>query len=524
VTAPSTASSPGAPEATAAAARLREFRELRARGALCSAVTDELATEAATRFLEEFRATGTYLRDAVTLLAEISALEEPCLSDPGQRATFPLLVEKLSDSFDPALCALYDRAFAQMISSVRGLPSGARVDAALRHFGIHSEKDLLDRKSRIAALPPWCERAQQRGRVRKVLALSRVTLGADVALTSIVLQKSQSRFPNAERVLLAPGKARELFGGDDSLRIREAAYASGGSLVERLESWVGIVEAVGEEIRGLKLSEYVLLDPDSRYLQLGLLPALPDESSYLFFESRVIGGSQLAPLGQLLTGWLTDQVGGQETILPRVWLRHQDQEFGGRIARRLRAGGAQGITAMSFGVGGNAEKRLDDPFEQQLVARLLAEGGTLILDQGAGEEERQRALRLVEFVRNSGYAVAEIDGVFSSALTANPPLECRLLTWRGGIGAWSGLIGASDSFIGYDSAGQHIAAALGIPSLDIFSAGAAPVFRERWKPGGPAMVRVVAAKPESGSGDALDAAIDDVIRASREIREKIRGR
>ena len=108
-----------------AAARLEEFRELRARGALCTEVSEQLATEAASRFLEHFRASGAYLTDAITLLAEIATLEEPCLSQPGQRAAFPLLVERLSDSFDPAACLLYDRAFAQMISVARRLPAGA---------------------------------------------------------------------------------------------------------------------------------------------------------------------------------------------------------------------------------------------------------------------------------------------------------------------------------------------------------------------------------------------------------------
>ena len=53
---PVTAPFPEARGAIDAAARLREFRELREREALCTAVTDELATEAAARFLE--RAVG----------------------------------------------------------------------------------------------------------------------------------------------------------------------------------------------------------------------------------------------------------------------------------------------------------------------------------------------------------------------------------------------------------------------------------------------------------------------------------
>ena len=84
------------------ALRLEEFRALSARGALCTEVTEQLAAEAASAFLSHYRERGEYLSDAIALLAEISTLDEPCLSQPGQRATFPLLVETLSDSFDPA--------------------------------------------------------------------------------------------------------------------------------------------------------------------------------------------------------------------------------------------------------------------------------------------------------------------------------------------------------------------------------------------------------------------------------------
>ena len=65
-----------------------------------------------------------------------------------------------------------------------------------------------------------------------------------------------------------------------------------------------------------------------------------------------------------------------------------------------------------------------------------------------------------------------------------------MVVWEGGIGAWSALVGASDEYVGYDSAGQHIAAALGVPTLDIFTETASPIFRERWRPAGKGIVKV----------------------------------
>ena len=501
-----------------AAARLKEFHELGARGALCTEASERLAIAAAENFLAHYRATGEYLSDAITLLAEIATLEEPCLSEPGQRATFPLLVERLSDSFEPALCEVYDRVFTQLITHCRALPAGARLDAALTNFGLHAENDFLERKARLRRKTPWRDAAAQRA-VRKVLVLSRVTLGAEVAVTSVVLKRARNLFPEARRVLLGPAKTRELFGGGASLDIRDVPYRSSATLIERLESWLDIVRAVQEEVGDLTPQEYVVIDPDSRYLQLGLLPALQDDSRYFFFESRRSGGDGSKTLSQLTSDWLNETFGGDETAQPSVALRKQDQEFGQRMRRRLQAGGARWLVAMSYGVGGNDEKRLGDPFEASLLARLIEEGCTVVLDQGAGEEEFLRAGRLADSVRARGGTVVEVTAEGGgTGVEDDAPLPCEMLTWRGGIGAWAGLIAASDEYIGYDSAGQHIAAALGIPTVSLFSANSTERFRQRWRPTGPGVLRVIVERDRTGDPESAAAALEQAMAAHREIR------
>ena len=53
--------------------------------------------------------------------------------------------------------------------------------------------------------------------------LSRVTLGADVAITSVILDAAKQRFPNANIYFVGPQKSWELFAAD------RAAAASGRS-------------------------------------------------------------------------------------------------------------------------------------------------------------------------------------------------------------------------------------------------------------------------------------------------------
>ena len=505
-------------------ARLEEFRALRARGALCTEVTEQLAAEAGSAFLNDYQERGEYLRDAIALLSEIATLEEPCLSEAGQRATFPLLVESLSDSFDPAYCDLYDRAFAQMIAACRRLPPAQDFDRALRRFGLDSEQDLIERKARLRKRPPMLDAEEQR-RVRRVLIFSRVTLGADVAITSVVLQKAKKIFPQAEPVLLGSTKLRELFGGDAGVRIREARYATEGGLVERLRNWLPLLEVVEDEARGLpahnlRPEEIVLLDPDSRFLQLGLLPALADESPYFFFESRRYGAGTPGSLSELTLRWLDEQFGGSDVILPSVSLRGEDRAFARERCGALRQGGAARLIAVSCGVGGNSQKRLPDPFEERLLLELLKDGCTVLLDKGAGGEEIERANRLVERVQGEGWPVAELAPPTGLAAIVGKALPVRLVTWQGGIGAFSALVAESDEYIGYDSAGQHIAAALRVPTIDVFSRNASPIFRERWRPTGRNVVKVVSECPADGASRAVSDILGEIMNLHQEIRLK----
>ena len=50
--------------------------------------------------------------------------------------------------------------------------------------------------------------------IKKILVLSRVTIGADIAVTSVIIQRLSERYPKAEMVLIGGGKLDEIFGGN----------------------------------------------------------------------------------------------------------------------------------------------------------------------------------------------------------------------------------------------------------------------------------------------------------------------
>ncbi|MCX7890708.1 MAG: creatininase family protein, partial [Rhodobacteraceae bacterium] len=77
----------------------------------------------------------------------------------------------------------------------------------------------------------------------RVVVLSRVTLGADVAITSVVLDAARRRFPQAELCFAGPRKAWELFERAPGLRHLPVEYPRQGTLAARLA-----VRAVLEEV------------------------------------------------------------------------------------------------------------------------------------------------------------------------------------------------------------------------------------------------------------------------------------
>jgi hypothetical protein len=347
------------------------------------------------------RLTSTSCEDAARrVLADCIAGRAPDhlpseLIDPAcTRALFGILAEGLGDRFEPALCDVYARLFSQAI------PGADRE----RYFRVRVPRPIPEAP-------------------RRVFVLSRITLGADIAVTSVIMDAARRRWPDADIVFVGPRKNWELFGGlHVNLTYRRDAY---------LDVWRELQAIVGDDL---------VLDPDSRLTQLGLLP-VGREDRYHFFESRSYGGDSELALSQLAAQWM----GVPEA---RPWIETQRERC---FDRQI---------AVSLGVGGNPAKRLPDPFEAELLS-LLRTRGPLLIDLGIGGEEAARVKRAVKR--------AGIDAEFSDGSFADFVLE----------------MSSSDLYVGYDSAGQHAAAALGIPQICIFAGYPSLRMFHRWRPVAP---------------------------------------
>ncbi|MEQ1948472.1 MAG: hypothetical protein ABL995_14870 [Bryobacteraceae bacterium] len=318
------------------------------------------------------------------------------------RAFLSIVVERLGDLFDPQLCAVYERLFPEAIRRM-----------------------APDLAPRVRPSPPAGTPPQNADRV---YILSRVTLGADVAVTSVLIDAAKRRYPSAEIVFVGSRKSFELFEADPRLRHLPAPYSRGGSLQERLK-------ASGS----LWFDDGIVIDPDSRLSQLGLLP-VSLEQNYFLFPSRSYGYKSSDRLPDLASRW-AQEVFGVEGAKPYV-------------APLPPTGDSADIT-VSLGVGNNDAKRISGTFERDLLTLLARTGLSVLVDKGGDAEERARV---------------------------ESALQPGMRTHDGAFAPFAAQIARSKLYVGYDSAGGHVASASSVPVISIAKGFASARMADRWRP------------------------------------------
>jgi ADP-heptose:LPS heptosyltransferase len=91
----------------------------------------------------------------------------------------------------------------------------------------------------------------------------------------------------------------------------------------------------------------------------------------------------------------------------------------------------------------------------------------VIADAGAGGEEAERVRRAID--------------------------SAPVRTWQGSFAGFASIISRSRLYVGYDSAGQHAAAASGVPLVTVFAGAPCERFRQRWRPTGSGPIEVIRA-------------------------------
>lgn len=456
----------------------------------------DLERQAVSRFFERYKEEKAFCVDSIDVLAAAALDEDERKSRRGLDGIFRDIIERLCDSFDENQAALYDQVMVRIVSQCRNRVECRLFDEELDSFGLHDAGDFFTRK---ALLDRDLKNGEvQLSRIARIFVLPRVSLGADVAITSVILAGLKDLATSAEIAFISAKKQKELFGGDARIRIIELEYERRGGLLGRFSVWQSLLEIIRNETEGLEHDEYLVIDPDSRIAQLGVLPVTQRVENHLFFNSRRFRHPECESLGALTGAWFQRIFGGKKEIFPYVSLLREDRERASLLRSRLRTSGRRRIIAVSFGVGGNEKKRFDDVFEERCLLDLLKAGNAVIFDKGAGEEV-EKANRTIGGLRSAGYSVLELTGDCShQAGKADGATD--VVAWDGSIGRFAALTGECDEYIGYDSSGQHIAAAQGIPVLSVFVDDNPPIFVKRWRPCGPGSIEIIEQRERTGKG------------------------
>jgi hypothetical protein len=326
------------------------------------------------------------------------------LAQDNGRAFFSVVVERLGDLFDPRLAEIYAILMTEVLAECAPLLL-TRVRIGMTP---HTPPDSVDR----------------------IYVLSRITLGADVAITSVLIDAMKQRYPEARIVFVGPRKSYELFEADPRVEHQDAPYARSGSLADRLEATASIWFEDG-----------IVVDPDSRLSQLGLISVCP-EMQYFHFPSRGYGANSESRLPDLTAHWAKFAF-GVTNAKPYIAPRHSTEE-------------PADIT-VSLGVGENDAKRYDEAFELELMKLLASTGRSILVDMGGSREERERVERV---------------------------LQPGMRTHDGSFAPFAALIAKSKLYVGYDSAGGHVASACGVPLISIAKGFANERMAARWRPNG----------------------------------------
>ncbi|MHC4205475.1 MAG: glycosyltransferase family 9 protein [Planctomycetota bacterium] len=445
-----------------------------------------LSRQVAFSFIDRYYQDGSFEPAYIDLLCEMAtSFSDMQLNNTAASALFEIIVEELCDDYEEMPVEIYSRVMSQVITYCRNVSAGTALDKQLTDFGISSFEELNHRSNFVHSRdykydiekPP-----------EKIILLSRVTIGADVAILSVIVQRLAKIFPRAEIVIIGSDKLTGIFGGNSGIRIHPLNYARRGGLFERFSSWHATSDILAEEMPFDSEENILLIDPDSRISQLGVLP-LTHHDNYLFFNSRKCASSgKNARMAELANRWIDTVFGVSGFSFPRVWTPSSVARQARNMTCSLRAAGCKKLITMNFGVGNNPRKRLDLNFEKKLLKEILKSPQTVVLlDRGFGEDELSRSDSLISYLHNQSHKTANArlgDSEYPGISHGIVGIECS-------IGEIAALIAECDEFIGYDSACQHIAAAAQTPTLTIFAGSNNKSFIRRWSACGDTQCNIV---------------------------------
>jgi len=391
---------------------------------------ESLSKRIASNFIDRYYYSDEYNREHIHLLCEMATyFDDEELNQITAKALFGSIIERLCDDFEELQTETYNRLICQVVNFLCKLPEGVKIESELYDFQLRTEEQLYQRIESIRLTPD--QKLPSIIQPKKVIILSRVTIGADVAITSVICQRIAQSYPDAQIIVIGNDKLKQVFAEGSDIYVHELAYSRRGGLLEKFQVWLELLAQVRALIKA-----------------------------------------------QLTNQWMDNILGNKAFCYPKVWTSSSHQQIAAAYRAAVDLDEAATLITINLGVGGNKRKRVPGNFEKNLILTLLKEDNIkLILDLGFGEEERAQGTALLQAAKEAGIKTAET--TFSQLQKVNA--ASRVVGVECNIGEITSLIGKSDEFIGYDSACQHIAAAESVKTFTIFAGTNNVRFIRRWQ-------------------------------------------
>ena len=190
---------------------------------------ESLSKRIASSFIDRYYYSDEYNREHIHLLCEMATyFDDEELNQVAAKALFGSIIEKLCDDFEELQSETYNRLICQVINFLCKLPEGVKIESELYDFQLRTEEQLYRRIESIRLTPD--QKLPSSIRPKKVIILSRVTIGADVAITSVICQRIAQSYPDAQVIVVGNDKLRQVFAEGSDIYVHELAYSRRGGL------------------------------------------------------------------------------------------------------------------------------------------------------------------------------------------------------------------------------------------------------------------------------------------------------
>lgn len=368
------------------------------------------------------------------------------------------------------------RIMAQTFEYYGNTLDGIGLKKHLDGYGLNTEEQLNQRAQRLAQANQ-IRKIPDMEEVKKVFVFSRGAIGGDINLTSIVLQKERERMPSVPIVFMYGGRTENfegLFGDIGNIKFEEFKYNKKKNLAEQINDSVEVAEILKD--KGYKKGIPVL-DLSTHGLIHGMMPICNEEDYHYFPMIPLEGKSH----GQQINEESNIVFDIQSNTYAKVFINNEYSNKAEQLYNKFLPEKRNKAITINFGVGGDYTKAVSERFEQNIVLKLIKKGLPVILDGGFGEEETSRTNRLKEIVKKEGYTNYIINRDIAK-IDSEKIAKANLMIHFGTIPSFASLIEKSSFYIGYDSMGQHLAAALKIPEAIVYASCEEKRFMEMWHP------------------------------------------